>query len=142
MRALLPLSTGLRSSGSVPTLWLDGDVDVTVAHELAARTDVWLSAMEVAPQVVLDVSRVTFIDLSGLRALLLLRDRLASHDCRVALRGAPPCVRRLMLITGHDEAFEPPSEAPSSPPRLVAVAHSSTDRPGRHPVGVAARPTD
>jgi anti-sigma B factor antagonist len=74
-------------------IWLSGEIDLATADAFsddALRLDGQRS-------LVLDVSRVTFLDSSGLRAILALGDRVPTG---VVLRNPPPVVRRVLAITG------------------------------------------
>ncbi len=57
-------------------------------------------------RVVIDVTDVTFIDSSGLRALLRCRDEAARHDLPFALRlGGNIQVGRLLAVAGVESWF-------------------------------------
>ena len=60
MRALLPLP----SADAPPTLWLAGDLDLTTTSALARQLDVWVRGVDTASAPLIDVSRVTFMDLA------------------------------------------------------------------------------
>jgi anti-sigma B factor antagonist len=82
----------------------------TIAGEVDASTAVRLAeAFEQRPAgagdaVVLDVGGVTFLDSSGLRVLLDLKQRLGD-DGEVTLRGASRSVQRLLELTGLTPTF-------------------------------------
>jgi ABC-type transporter Mla MlaB component len=75
------------SDTGAPTAWLRGDVDADAAHELRAIGTV---ADEVRI-VVVDVSDVDFVDLSGLDLL----EELAARD-NVQLTGSSPAMTRVL----------------------------------------------
>lgn len=57
-------------------------------------------------RVVIDVTDVTFIDSSGLRALLRCRDEAARHDVSFTLQlGGNPQVERLLAVAGVESWF-------------------------------------
>ena len=78
-----------------------GEIDAATCDSL---TDALSSAMETDGDVELDVSGVTFIDSSGLRALVLAQQQL-SDSRHLVVRGADARFRRLLHITGLDEIF-------------------------------------
>ena len=55
--------------------------------------------------VVIDCSRVEFIDSSGLQALLEARQRAIGDGGQVVLRAPTAVVRRLLAITSTDDLF-------------------------------------
>ena len=75
------------SDTGAPTAWLRGDVDADAAHELRAIGAV---ADEVRV-VVVDVSEVEFVDLTGLDLL----EELVARD-NVTVTGASPAVLRVL----------------------------------------------
>src|SRR5262249_36219807 len=54
---------------------------------------------------VLNMSGTTFLDSSGLRAMVTLRDRMVHAEGEFALVDPTDAVRRLLTITGLDEQF-------------------------------------
>ena len=85
-----------------------GELDVATAPEVRAR----LSAHR--GQAILDLREVTFIDSTGLRALLGAtqgRDRAES----LVLRAPSPAVRRLIELTALTEQLAIEPEGPDEP---------------------------
>jgi anti-anti-sigma factor len=77
-------------------LWLSGDLDM-------AAMEMFAEGSRAGPNrgpVVLDCSKLTFLDSSGIRAILKLA---AQCSAPVILRGPPPAVRRVLAISGVDE---------------------------------------
>ena len=81
---------------------LSGEFDISTASSLRhALYD------DVGSEVVVgDLSEVTFMDSSGLRALLDVRAKLESDGRRLVLEGVPDQVRRLFEVAGISELFE------------------------------------
>jgi anti-anti-sigma factor len=86
-----------------PVLHVRGEIDLATAGELRAR--VGEHARSVAAAVVLDVSAVTFIDSTGLKALVGAQADLGDGR-RLTLLGLPPLFHRVLSITGMLDAFE------------------------------------
>lgn len=90
-----------RTSSTRPgraTLYLSGELDLTGCSELSKRAG---TAMRYAPpELVVDMSRLGFVDVSGLNALLRVRRLGEDRGCRVVLRGASGSVRRLFELAG------------------------------------------
>jgi anti-anti-sigma factor len=91
-------------------LWLSGELDLEVVGVLA---EVGAQHLDGQRSVVLDCSRLTFVDSSGILAIL----RLASEipECLV-LRNPRPNVRGVLAVAGIDETVGVRIE-PSSEPR-------------------------
>lgn len=91
------------SSPSCVTLRLSGEIDMSNApsvHESA------IYATRLNPRLDMDVSGVTFMDCSGLHALLATQKRAELHGGHLRLIGPTPCVMRVLEITGVDGLFE------------------------------------
>ena len=56
--------------------------------------------------IVLDLSELTFMDSSGLRAIVLADERARAHRRRLAIVPGPPPVRRVFEITQLDQRLE------------------------------------
>jgi anti-sigma B factor antagonist len=79
-----------------------GELDLATAPSLTAALQAALASG--AREIWIDLSGVTFMDSSGLHALLAVRDQL--HDGRRLVLIAPPGrVRRLLELTGVDGIF-------------------------------------
>ncbi len=81
-----------------PVIAIGGAIDLANASELEARLD---RLARETDRVVLDLSALEFLDSSGLAVLVRLHNRVA--DVRVV--HPTPAVRRIIEITGLDEAF-------------------------------------
>lgn len=76
---------------------LRGELDVATADRAADRA---LALAVPGSLLVLDLSRVTFCDCSGLRALLRIVREARVLGCAVALTAPSPTMIRLLAITG------------------------------------------
>lgn len=76
---------------------LRGELDVATADRAADRA---LARAVPGSVLVLDVSRVTFCDCSGLRALLRVAREARRLGCDVVLAAPSPRMTRLLAITG------------------------------------------
>ena len=108
--ALLTLER--RCDGARVVLTAAGEVDISNAEHLRRALDTARDGD--APEIWLDLARLTFLDCRGLHALRDLRTRLLERDRRLVLiRPAAP-VLRLLAVTGCDREFE---IHPTAPPR-------------------------
>ncbi len=84
----------------VTLLKVSGEVDVRVAGELR---EVGLAALTPATELlVIDLANVTFIDSTGLSALINIRNAADDH-CEVMIDNPQPRVMRVLQITGLDQ---------------------------------------
>lgn len=85
-----------------------GAVDMATHTELGAALVAAL-ADEALREIVVDLEQVTFLDSSGVRALLEARMAAASHDARLVVRNPQPIVDRVLQITSVAELFGLPA---------------------------------
>lgn len=78
------------------TVTVTGDIDSHTAGDLEAALDQHPAAADVT----LDLAAVTFVDSSGLRAIVRTHRRLTDGGGTLALREPSDPVRRLLDITG------------------------------------------
>ena len=89
--------------GAAAVVRVSGELDAYRAPELEE-----LGASLLADGVytlVLNMSGTTFLDSSGLRAMVTLRDRMLHAEGEFALVDPTEAVRRLLAITGLDDQF-------------------------------------
>ncbi|WP_052423348.1 STAS domain-containing protein [Nonomuraea candida] len=92
----------------------DGTLTVNVAGELDIATTELLRghllallqeaghARDGRPGLVVEVSRLSFIDAAGLGILVSVRNQARRQDTPLRIAGVPPAMRRLLRITGLD----------------------------------------
>jgi anti-sigma B factor antagonist len=81
-----------------------GDVDLEVAPRLTDCGRECLDAPEVST-LVIDLTEVTFMDSTGLSALVQIRNVALSKEKRLVVTGVPERVERLFEITGLHDHF-------------------------------------
>ena len=79
---------------------LHGEYDLSRKEELAA----FLASITGKKPVVLDMTRVTYVDSSFLNELGTLRSRL--QDSKITLQGVNPQLRRVLSLMRFDAIFE------------------------------------
>lgn len=82
---------------------LDGEVDFANAESLKSALHAALTARHGSGVVCCDLSRVSFMDSSGLAALIAAHRRAARHDVRLCLTGAHGAMRRILQLTELDQ---------------------------------------
>lgn len=81
-----------------------GDIDLATAPDLVAEFE--YAVEHLSPRVLVDLSAVTFIDSSGLAALIRARLNAESLGGSFALTGADEAVSDLLTLTKLDQFFE------------------------------------
>lgn len=92
-----------RSIRGHTVLAISGELDIATTSGLRDRIAAVLG--DKTMPLIIDLSGVSFCDASGLRVLVAVRRRANACGRAVALAGPRPNVRRLLRITGFDQAF-------------------------------------
>ncbi len=87
-----------RLTGGRRSLWISGELDLATAPLLEAALD---GEIHPGTDITFDVGELTFMDATGLRVLVGVRERVGA-DGRVVLRRCGRPVRRLLAITHLD----------------------------------------
>jgi anti-anti-sigma factor len=93
------------STDSAVLVRVTGELDLSTHEQLR---DALVGVPDADASVVVDLSECKFIDSSGIRALLVGYEAIRSSDGgarRVAVAGAQPQVRRVLEMTGVDDAI-------------------------------------
>ena len=90
--------------GSGPVIAAHGEVDASTARQLAAALE---SEITSAPgsTVTVDLSDVSFLDSTGLGALVSAKKAASATGGDVALRGVPTRIMRILEITSLTQVF-------------------------------------
>src|SRR5205085_6059178 len=89
------------SSGN-PVTYFSGEIDMATADAVAATLDPWIAAGGAVP---VDLSGVTFIDSSGLSALVRAADALGERGC-ILIHGVDGPVARTLEISGLEQGWK------------------------------------
>lgn len=89
-------------NGTETTLKLDGCLDTAAAPEFSAA----LEAVADAKALVIDFSALEFIASSGLRALVLAKERATKAGGSIVLTGLNEVVADVFDVTGLHEVFD------------------------------------
>ena len=94
---------GMVRAGEPRDVLIRGEMDLATAPELEAQV---LRAFEGGPSaVVLDLAALTFIDSSGLRALVALSNQASERGSSLALKNVPRHAQRVLHLTGLADFF-------------------------------------
>jgi anti-sigma B factor antagonist len=89
--------TRAESCGDALVVHVDGDLDLTTAERL--RHDMSQLVGD-GPELVLDLTDVSFMDSEGISALLATRSAVLEHGGSLAIRNLSSTVRRALEVTG------------------------------------------
>jgi anti-sigma B factor antagonist len=84
------------------TLRVQGEIDLDVADQLVEAI-VGLAETVTSRTVVVDMAAVTFLDSTGIGALILARKQLEAMEHDLVLHNVPEQVREIMALTGVAE---------------------------------------
>jgi anti-anti-sigma factor len=121
-------------SRRVGVLELSGDLDITVRHRLRVLVDQVL--VEEVDGVVVDLSRVRFIDMTGVNALVSLVARIQPRGIRVVLAASPRLLDRLLRLLDLYDDFD------HTPTLGSAMSLVATTQLGTVPLTCSARCAD
>jgi len=93
------------------TLVVLGDLDLATAHQVVVRANEWLVAAPQTP-ISLDLAGVTFLDSTGLGALLQVRNIARAAGTRVEVLGQSAAVGRVLELAGLTGLFDEPAGEP------------------------------
>ena len=88
-----------------PQLILSGEIDIASADDLRAAGARALGSLGSQDTLAVDMSDVTFIDSSGLGALVSIRNAADASDQSISLRIVSPTIIRLFELTGLRDSF-------------------------------------
>ncbi|MFG2001172.1 STAS domain-containing protein [Spirillospora sp. NPDC048911] len=91
-----------RAPGHV-LIGIRGELDIASTPDL--RGPLYAALRDPGPLVVIDLSGVTFCDVSGLALLVGARRRTRPHDVSIVLAAPRPQLERLLSLTGLKRAF-------------------------------------
>ena len=111
------MATGMDAGGfeitvehdeDVARLHLAGELDLARVEQLAEAVE---AARASAATLEIDLSRLIFIDSSGLRGLMAIHSAASMDGFSYTMVAGPPTVHRTFVLTGLDQVFRfsPPS---------------------------------
>jgi anti-anti-sigma factor len=92
-----------KPSVGIGVIEVSGEVDAHTLTDLARRLDVGANVAEYG--LIVDLSRVTFLAVSAIDALIQMHWRAGCAGVDVVLVGGPHCVERALSVTGADKQF-------------------------------------
>ena len=98
-----PLKSAMK--GRTLTVWLDGDIDHHSARELRSRIDTKVFIQR-PDELILDLSRVCFMDSSGLGLILGRYAKAAELGIRFKVANPTPEIRRILDLAGTERLIK------------------------------------
>lgn len=99
------------SAGKILTVFLEGDIDHHNARPIRSRIDTKLYIQR-PDELILDLSRVSFMDSSGLGLILGRYAKSAELGIRFKVQNPTPQIRRILDLAGTERLIK--VESPSS----------------------------
>jgi len=100
----MPLHIEIAQDGADLVLRLAGDLDLSHATELVRCVDE-LTQMTIEPRIVVETSKVTFIDSSGTQSLMVAHRRCLDAGGVLVVRSPSAAVEQILRITGLDRVL-------------------------------------
>lgn len=95
----------MQQQADCTVLYLDGEIDTYLAPRVReCIADIW--ARTSTPLVIIDLTRVTFCDAAGIRALLFALKIMRMSGRRLVLSGVGERLALLLRVSGVRDAFE------------------------------------
>jgi anti-sigma B factor antagonist len=95
-----PLAISVRRTGSAVAVVAEGELDLLTVYGLEGHV---LSEAGAGDVVTLDLSATPFMDSTGLRVLLRLRQLAERSGWRLRVAGVQPQVGRMLALAGADK---------------------------------------
>ena len=83
---------------------VDGDIDINCSPDLKKIFDKLIS--QKTPKIVIEMTKVTYVDSSGLATLVGILKNMRSYGGKMRLAGMSPKIKSLFEITKLDKLFE------------------------------------
>lgn len=109
----------ISSDGAKVLLEVEGDIDASRAPQLLDLV-LLTSVVQEHRQVTLDLSQTSFVDSTGLAALIEARNRLNHEGIALTVLNPSAAVVHLLLASGIEAFFDVEYDAPESAPTAEA----------------------
>jgi len=113
-------------AGSGTTIKLVGELDNAACAELLARFE---QVAPNAPELVLDLSEVSFIDSAGMRAIIAIEHRVAERSMSLTISPPAAAVTELLQVTGIADHVALSPRVDEAPPRSPFIERIELDLP-------------
>jgi len=83
---------------------IDGEIDINTSPDIKKSFDKLISKK--TPKIVINLSKVTYVDSSGLATLVEILKNMRAYDGRLRLTNLAPKIKSLFEITKLEKLFE------------------------------------
>lgn len=94
------------AAGTPPALIMTGDVDIATEGEWRRKGADLLAAHPDLRDIVVDMTRVSFLDSRGMAVLVDLHGKALSRGGKLTLREVPTRVAKALSVAGLDQVFQ------------------------------------
>jgi anti-anti-sigma factor len=98
------MTIAVEFKGSTARITLSGDIDYSTQEEIQAHTQQVLAASNIK-EIHADLGNVTFLDSSGIRALLTLQKKASTGGVQLILLNCRNPILEIFEIGGFDRMF-------------------------------------
>lgn len=98
------MSIAVEFEGSTARITLSGDIDYSIQDEIRKENSRALAGDHIK-EIHVNLAAVTFLDSSGIRALLALQKQASEGDKSVTLLNCNERIREIFSISGFDRMF-------------------------------------
>jgi len=98
----MALETQLDTASKTLTINVSGRFDFGIHQEFRKATDLASTGVST---IIVNMSRVDYLDSSALGMLLVLRDRVGENKSAVRIKSAKPEVKKILEIANFDKLF-------------------------------------
>jgi anti-anti-sigma factor len=91
-------------TGEIARIILSGDLDFSTQGNLGSTIDQVMS-IDIAKEIHVDMTDVTFIDSSVIRTLVKLREIAIAHNKSLSIWNCNEQIREIFMIGGFDQMF-------------------------------------
>jgi len=96
------LDTQLNSASKILTINISGRFDFEIHQDFRKATDL---AEKGVNTIIVDMTKVDYLDSSALGMLLVLRDKVGEDKSAVRIKNAKPEVKKILEIANFDKLF-------------------------------------
>lgn len=98
------MSVKIEPKSGLTVCYIDGEVDINSSPDIKKSFDRLISKK--TPKIVINLSKVTYVDSSGLATLVELLKNMKAYSGRMRLVGLTPKIKSLFEITKLEKLFE------------------------------------
>lgn len=98
----MALDTKLDTASKTLTIAVSGRFDFGIHQEFRKATE---QASNGVSTIIVDMTKVSYLDSSALGMLLVLRDKVGESKSAVRIKGANPDVKKILSIANFDKLF-------------------------------------